>query len=57
MVESQKTEEIRDIKCVSETSKTLFINGFMQNFFLEGHKMFLQKFQNNIYKGFARFLN
>ena len=41
---SQKTEEIRVIKCVSETSKTLFTNGFMQNLFIEGHKMLLQKF-------------
>lgn len=41
---SQKTEEMRVTKCVSETSKTLFINGFMQNLFIEGHKMLLQKF-------------
>ena len=40
----KKTEEIRLTKCVSETSKTLFINGFMQNLFIEGHKMLLQKF-------------
>ena len=41
---SQKTEEIRVTKCVSETSKTLFLNGFMQNLFIEGHKMLFQKF-------------
>ena len=28
----------------SETFKTLLISGFMQNLFIEGHKMLLQKF-------------
>ena len=41
---SQKAEEIRVTECVSKLPKHCLSYGFMQNLFIEGHKMLLPKF-------------